>query len=264
MWKGEVVFSLAPGAVFFGEFENKNYGKISVSDVIVNSSNRGTGRMALQIGAERQQAFLASLGLMKPVPLELSEAPTGRPLFPTKWTDLSTVTISYGHGISTSPVHLAAGYAAIANGGLKVTPTLLRHDVMPERTRVMSQATAAAARDMLRKVVTEGTASLGEVTGYAVAGKTGTADKFDYKNKVYYDDKVLATFASFFPADNPRYVLVVTLDEPEETSANEVRRTAGWTAVPVAAEIIRRVAPLLGLRPVIEPGQRAGIRLISN
>jgi len=117
---------------------------------------------------------------------------------------------------------------------------------------------------MLRAVVTEGTASFGEVEGYAVGGKTGTADKPRERGGGYYEDKVIATFASVFPAHDPRYVLVVALDEPVETTGSEPRRTAGWTAVPVASEITRRVAPLLGLRPEIEPAPLSGITLTSS
>ncbi|MDR9394746.1 MAG: penicillin-binding protein 2 [Roseovarius sp.] len=249
-----------------GEFNNKDFGPLSVSDVIVKSSNRGTGRLALQIGPARQKQFLERLGFMAPVPLEMVEASTGRPMYPEAWTDLSTVTISYGHGLSSSPLHLAAGYAAIANGGRKVTPTLLRRRDAAPGPRVISAETSAAARAMLRRVVSDedGTASFGEVAGYAVGGKTGTADKPKARGGGYYEDKVIATFASIFPAHAPEYVLVVTLDEPVETSGSKPRRTAGWTAVPVAAEIIRRVAPLLGLRPEIEPGELAGITLTSN
>ena len=251
------------GGFPIGEFHNKNYGKLSTSDIIIKSSNRGTGRIALQIGPERQQTFLKSLGLFEPTPLEIIEASGGKPLLPKRWTDLSAVTISYGHGLSSSPLHLAAGYAAIANGGRMIAPTLLRRDAPQEGTRVMSESTAAAARRMLRRVVSSGTASFGEVPGYAVGGKTGTADKPKPQGG-YYDDKVIATFAAVFPAHDPRYVLVVTLDEPTETSGDKPRRTAGWTAVPVAAEIITRVAPLLGLRPSVEPAQLTGITLTSN
>ena len=117
---------------------------------------------------------------------------------------------------------------------------------------------------MLRKVVTEGTASLGDVPGYAVGGKTGTADKPQEKGGGYYKDKVIATFATIFPAHTPKYALIVTLDEPSENSGDKPRRTAGWTAVPVAAELIARVAPLLGLRPEAEPGQQTPIVLSRN
>lgn len=246
------------------EFNNKNYGALTVSDIIVKSSNRGTGKLALQIGKARQQEFLKSLGFFEPVPFEMIEAKGGQPLLPPRWADISTVTVSYGHGISTTPLHLAAGYAALANGGYYVQPTLLKQSGPRLGPRVVSERTAAQSVEMLRKVVTEGTASFGEVPGYSVAGKTGTADKPRANGRGYYDDKVINTFASVFPSNNPKYVLIVTLDEPVETSGTKPRRTAGWTAVPVAAEMIRRVAPLLGLRPEVETRQLTGIINTSN
>jgi cell division protein FtsI (penicillin-binding protein 3) len=230
------------------EFEYKDFGKISLSEIIVESSNRGTGRLALQIGPERQKEFLGRFGLLEPTDLELVEAPTGRPLFPARWQDLSAVTISYGHGISTSPVHLAAGYAALVNGGTKVRPTLLRQSGHQRGERLIAPETSAALRDMLRRVVTDGTASFGDVPGYRVGGKTGTADK-PLPTGGYAVGKNINTFASVFPADAPEYVLIVTMDEAMDTAGSEPRRTAGWTAVPVAAQIIHRVAPLLGLEP---------------
>ncbi len=251
------------GGFKIGEFHNKNYGALSVTDIIVKSSNRGTGRMALQIGIKRQQEFLKSLGFFEATKFEIVEASGGKPLLPKRWTDLSSVTISYGHGLSSSPMHLAAGYAAIANGGFKVEPTLLKQSGPKMGARVMSSRAAADARLMLRKVVSEGTASFGEVPGYFVGGKTGTADKPKPRGG-YYKDKVIATFASMFPAHDPKYVLIVTLDEPVETSGAKPRRTAGWTAVPVAAEMIRRVAPLLGVRPTIEPAKGAVVTLTGS
>ena len=251
------------GGYRIGEFRNKNYGKLSVADIIVKSSNRGTGRMALDIGIKRQKDFLQSLGFFEATPFEIVEASGGKPLLPRRWTDLSTVTISYGHGLSSSPMHLAAGYAALANGGYKVNPTLLKQVGWQHGPRVMSPEAAAAARMMLRKVVSKGTASFGEVPGYHVGGKTGTADK-PRATGGYYEDKVIATFASIFPAHDPKYVLVVTLDEPVETSGKKPRRTAGWTAVPVAAEMIRRLAPLLGVRPTVEPAKQPVITLTSS
>lgn len=248
------------------EFQNKNYGpKLSVTDIIVKSSNVGTARLALQIGAVRQQAFLKSLGLFDPTPVELVEAPRARPLIPARWVDIVTITASYGHGMSASPLHLAAAYAAIANGGVTVRPTLLHGAPRAPGPRVMSEQTARQAVAMLRGVVAreEGTANLADVPGYAVAGKTGTADKPDPRGG-YYDDRVINTFASIFPAQDPEYVLVVTLDEPVENTGPEPRRTAGWTAVPVAAEIIRRTAPLLGLRPAIEPRGPDALTLTAN
>jgi cell division protein FtsI (penicillin-binding protein 3) len=246
------------------EFENHNYGPLlSVRDVIVKSSNVGVANIALQIGAVRQQAFLKSLGFFGPTPVELVEAAGAKPLLPKRWAEIVTITTSYGHGMSASPMHLAAAYAAIANGGKAVRPTLLRVDKPQDNPNVMSQETAVMAVDMLRGVVTEGTASLGDVEGYQVAGKTGTADK-PKATGGYYNDKVINTFASMFPASDPKYVLIVTLDEPVETTGPIPRRTAGWTAVPVAAEIIRRVAPLLGIRPIVEPVAADAVTLVKN
>ncbi len=251
------------GGFNIGEFNHKNYGKQTVTGIIVHSSNRGSGRIALEIGPERQQAFLKSLGFFEPTPFEIVEAEGGKPLLPKNWTDLSTVTISYGHGLSSSPMHLAAGYSTIANGGRRIVPTLLKQDGPKMGARLISEKASSAAREMLRKVVTEGTASFGDVPGYHVGGKTGTADKPGPRGG-YLEDKVINTFASMFPAEDPKYVLIVTLDEPVETSGDKPRRTAGWTAVPVGAEMIRRVAPLLGLRPTVEPDSVAGITLSSS
>ena len=242
----------------------RNYGpELSVTDVVVKSSNTGTARIALQIGAERQRAFLAELGLMEPTSVELAEAPTGRPLVQSNWSDIVTMTTSYGHGLSSSPLHLAAAYATIVNGGTLVEPTIMRRTAPQTGPRVISAETSAIARDILRQVVVRGTATFAEVEGYAVGGKTGTADK-PKPTGGYYEDRNLNTFAAVFPAEAPRYVLITTLDSPVDTVGDEPRRTAGWTAVPVAGEIIRRIAPLLGLRPQIAQPMLTGVSLSAN
>ncbi|HBD91865.1 MAG TPA: cell division protein FtsI [Gemmobacter sp.] len=246
------------------EFQGKNYGPLlSVTDVIAKSSNVGTANIALMIGGIRQQAFFKSLGFFDPTPVELIEAKGARPLIPAKWPDIVTITTSYGHGMSASPMHLAAAYATIANGGIAVQPTLLRRNAAPEGTRLLSDHVADSAVAMLRKVVTGGTASYANIKGYAIGGKTGTADK-PKPTGGYYKDKVINTFASTFPAHDPRYVLIVTLDEPVDTSSSEPRRTAGYTAVPVAAEVVRRAAPLLGLRPEIEIPLQNGVTAVAQ
>ncbi|HQY45119.1 MAG TPA: penicillin-binding protein 2 [Paracoccaceae bacterium] len=253
--------------MFWGKYKINdfhNYGaELPVTEVIVKSSNVGTAHIIGMVGPERQQTFLKSLGLFEPTPVELIEAPTGKPLVPKKWSEISMLTISYGHGLSASPLHLAAAYAAMVNGGTRVQPTVLKTNKPQQGERVISEKTSAQVRSLLRQVVVRGTASFGEVPGYAVGGKTGTADKAKPTGG-YYDDKVIATFASFFPAYDPKYVLIVTLDEPVESSGSEPRRTAGWTSVPVAAEMIRRVAPLLGLRPEVEPGAEAALTTVKN
>jgi len=220
----------------------------SVTDVFVHSSNIGTARLAQQIGGERQQEFLRRFGFLDPMPLELAEAGRVLPQYPDRWTELSTITISYGHGLAITPVQLAAGYAALVNGGRRVVPTLLRRPDAVPGEQLISEQTSRTMRALMRAVVTRGTASLGEAEGYAVGGKTGTADKPDPQGG-YYEGRVLATFAGAFPMTDPRYVIVVTMDEPSDGTGADARRTAGWTVVPVAAEMVRRIAPVMGMRP---------------
>ncbi|NGM45647.1 penicillin-binding protein 2 [Rhodobacter sp. SGA-6-6] len=246
------------------EFEGHNYGPLlAVRDVIAKSSNVGTAHIALMIGGLRQQAFLKSMGFFEPTPLELVEAPGAKPLIPKKWPDIVTITTSYGHGMSASPMHLAAAYAAIGNGGIYVKPTLLKQTGPAKGTRVLSEKVAEDSVEMMRGVVTRGTASLAEVPGYEVAGKTGTADK-PKRTGGYYKDKVINTFASVYPASDPRYVVLVTLDEPVDTTGPKPKRTAGWTSVPVAAEIIRRTAPILGIRPKVELPDQTTLTAAGN
>ena len=243
-----------------------NYGsQLTATDVIVKSSNIGTAHIALMIGVDRQRDFLGRLGLLAAPPVEMVEAPTGAPLVPRDWTELSMVTISYGHGLAISPLHLAQAYACIVNGGTRVNATLMRQDgPVPTGARIVSPEVSAIATDMLHQVVTRGTASFANVEGYEVGGKTGTAEKPLPSGGGYYADKNITTFAGVFPASDPQYVIVVTLDEPVETSGPQPRRTAGWTAVPVAAELIRRAAPLLGLRPQVEVATSDGVTLASQ
>ncbi|TMV89685.1 penicillin-binding protein 2 [Thioclava sp. BHET1] len=252
-----------------------NYGKtLSVTNIIVHSSNIGTARIVQKIGPEAQREFLGKLGLLEPTPVELIEAPTGRPILPKPWSEMASMTIGYGHGLADSPLHLAAAYATVANDGRRVLPTLIaqggpRRPVKqeygaPEGAQVIRPDVARKVLAMMRAVVTRGTASYGNVAGYQVAAKTGTADKPDPQGG-YYDKKVISTFAGIFPVTNPQYVLILTLDEPSDTSGKIPRRTAGWTAVPVAAEAIRRVAPLLGLRPEAKtPDVLDGIQLVKS
>ena len=252
------------GKFKISEWNNHNYGPLlSVTDIIAKSSNVGAARIALMIGGVRQEAFLKTMGLLDAPQVELIEAANAKALIPPRWSDIVTITAAYGHGIASSPLNLAAAYATIANGGIKVTPTLLHGVPRAPGERVISAETAKACLAMLRRVVTEGTATLANVPGYAVAGKTGTAEK-PRKGGGYDSDKVINTFASIFPANNPKYVLIVILDEPVETSGPIPRRTAGWTAVPVAAEIIRRIAPLMGLRPQIDGGSLNGLTAVSE
>lgn len=256
-----------------------NYGKqLSVTDIIVKSSNVGTVRIAQLLGVERQKDFLQKLGLFEPTSLEMVEAPTGQPLVPSRWPAVTAATVSFGHGLAASPLHLAAAYATLANDGRRVQPTLIHGRSRPQGEQVLSPRAAEMAIGMLRQVVTRGTARQAEVEGYEIAGKTGTADK-PRPSGGYYKNKVIANFAAMFPASDPKYVLVVTLDEPSINNGGGESRVAGLTAVPVAAEMVRRLGPLLGIEPKtdvklpminarfqprVEPGSDDGIKLVAN
>lgn len=236
------------GKYFINDYHN--YGAANtVTDIIVKSSNIGTVHIAQMLGPDRQKDFLGKLGFFEATPVELIEAPTGKPLAPTRWPAITAATVSFGHGLAASPLHLATAYATLGNGGLKVRPTLVHDRNRAEPERILSKKTADISLGLLRQVVTRGTGRSGEVPGYGVAGKTGTADK-PRPGGGYYRNKVVATFAAVFPVDAPQYALVVSLDEPSaDIAGGGESRVAGLTAVPVAAEFITRVAPLLGLAP---------------
>jgi cell division protein FtsI (penicillin-binding protein 3) len=251
------------GPMRWGRFtirDFRDYGpRLSIEDVIVKSSNIGTARLAVEGGAAAQKEFLGRLGLLEASPVELPEAGRTAPLLPDRWSELTTMTISYGHGIAVTPLHLASAYATLLNGGLRVQPSVIASDARPtEADRVLSERTSRQVRDMLRQVVMRGTARFANVEGYEVGGKTGTADKPNYTGG-YARDKVISTFAGVFPTSAPRYVLIITLDEPQTEVNGQEIRTAGWTAVPVAANAIRRIAPILGMRPLASPVESAPI-----
>ncbi|MFN4057111.1 MAG: peptidoglycan D,D-transpeptidase FtsI family protein [Roseinatronobacter sp.] len=241
------------GPLTWGRFQIKdfrNYGpQLSVTDVMVKSSNIGTARIMQRLGVAKQREFLGKFGFLEAMPLEVSEAARARPLLPAQWSELSLMTISYGHGMSTSPLALAAGYAALVNGGYKIMPTLLRRDAPQVGERLISERTSHQIKRMLHDTVQKGTASFAKIPGYPIGGKTGTADKPGPRGG-YLKDANVATFAMALPSHDPKYVLIVTMDEATDKTGPEPRRTAGWTAVPVAAEITRRVAPLLNLHPI--------------
>jgi cell division protein FtsI (penicillin-binding protein 3) len=241
----------------------RSHRSLTVSQIISKSSNVGTAKINAELGPERQQAFLKLNGFFAPLPIELTESTTARPIVPSKWRDSTATTVSYGHGLSASPLHLAAAIAAMVNGGTRVTPTLIMRDAPPPvGDRLISPQTSAEMRAMLRETVTDGTARRAEVKGYALGGKTGTAEK-PLPTGGYAEDKVVATFAGAFPMSDPRYVIVVSLDEPEETTGDEPRRTAGYTAAPVTAEILRRIGPILGLKPEADPDD-AGLAALAT
>ena len=189
------------------------------------------------------------MGLFDTTTLELPETKGTKPQKPKKWNNLETATASYGHGIAVSPIHLATAYAILVNGGFKVNPTILKKDNFKINSdQIISKKTSENIRLILEKVVSEGTARETNFGGYLVGGKTGTAEKPNPIQGGYYENKVISTFASAFPISTGDFVLVVTLDEPENNFGSESYRYASKTVVPVAAKIISRIAPLLNLK----------------
>lgn len=220
---------------------------LSVPEIFVHSSNIGAAKMALDIGADRQKAFLDALGLLRPAALELPEI--GRPLLPERWRDIATMTISYGHGIAVTPLQAGTAVAAMVNGGIHRPATLLADSerrTMVE-TPVISERTSANMRQLMRLAVTRGTGGNADVPGYRVGGKTGTAEKAFEGG--YRRDALITSFAGVFPVDSPRYLVLTMLDEPNGIPATQNFRSAGWNAAPLAGGIIQRIAPILGVEP---------------
>jgi cell division protein FtsI (penicillin-binding protein 3) len=222
----------------------------SVAEIMKESSNIGTAKIAHQLGAVRQQEFLKKMGFMERVRIELPER--GRTLTPAKnnWGDAATMTVGFGHGIAVTPLHLATGYATLFNGGIWHPATLLKTDPRKapiESRRVFSEDTSRRMRALLRLVVTDGTGKKADAPGYRIGGKTGTAEKI--VGGRYTGAAVVTTFAGVFPMDDPRYVVVAMLDDPKATADTYGFHTAGWNVAPVIAKVVARAGPLLGIRP---------------
>lgn len=222
---------------------------LNVPEIFIHSSNIGTARIAAEVGRDAQRSMLEKLGFFKQIPFELQER--SRPQFPplSNWGQLATMTIGYGHGISVTPLHLAAGYAALVNGGIFHPPTILKVTpgaVIPGH-RVFTEKTSDTMRKLLRLVVTEGTGRKADAPGYRVGGKTGTAEKV--VNGRYVRGQNVSTFASTFPMDAPRYVVVMMIDNPKGSKASYGFKTAGMTIAPATGRLIARIGPLLGIQP---------------
>jgi len=229
---------------------------LTTPEVFVYSSNIGTAKIALTLGREEHRDYLKRFGLLDRLEIELPEK--GTPLVPSRWTDLATITASYGHGIAVTPVQVVAAVSTIVNGGMRVTPTLLKRERPEQRVRIVSEDVSREMVGMLRMVVVEGTGKKADVPAYPVIGKTGTAEKAI--NGVYVRNKLITSFISAFPANNPRYAMIVMFDEPNATPTTFGYATAGWNAAPVTARVVARVAPLLGLTPKLTPAQELGIQ----
>jgi len=226
------------------------YGRAcSVAEIMKESSNIGTAQIADQVGPTRQKEFLRKMGFLDKVEIELKER--GRTLTPgANWNQIETMTVGYGHGIAVTPLHLATGYATLFNGGIYRPATLLKVDknhAAGKGHRVFSEEASYKMRSLLRLVVMKGTGKKADAPGYRVGGKTGTANKAVAGG--YSNTRVVTSFAGVFPMDEPRYAMVLMLDEPQPTAETFGWRTAGWNAAPAFGRTVARIAPMLGIRP---------------
>lgn len=231
---------------------------LSVPEILVHSSNIGSAKMALDFGTEVQKAYLGKFGLLRSAAIELPEI--GAPLVPSPWREINTMTISYGHGLAVTPLQMAVGVSALVNGGIYRTATLIRRDVPGEVAgqRVVKAETSRQMRELMRMVVTEGTGGKADVAGYNVGGKTGTAEKLGAGGG-YRRKSLLSSFIATFPVDDPRYVVLAMIDEPQGTKETYGYATGGWTAAPVVGRTIAQIGPMLGVAPRLpaapeEPG----------
>ena len=229
--------------------DSHNFGpSLNVPEALIHSSNIVTAQVADELGGPRLNATMRSLGMNERPYIELPAR--GFPLWPKgEWARITTMTVSYGHGIAVTPLHLATAYAALVNGGIWRPATLkkLGPGEVPQGRRVFKASTSARMRQLLRMIVVDGTGKKADAAGYRVGGKTGSAEKPGVGG--YRRSSLVSTFAAAFPMDRPRYVIIAMLDEPQGTAATSGQRTAGWTAAPIVGRIVPRIGPLLGIMP---------------
>jgi cell division protein FtsI (penicillin-binding protein 3) len=221
---------------------------LTVPEIFTYSSNIGTARMALKLGVEYHKAFLRKMGQLDRLRTELPES--AEPLVPRRWGELNTVTIAFGHGLSVAPLQAQMAIGALMNGGLLIPPTFKKRteqEAMSLATRVIKPETSDKMRYLMRLNVEKGTASKADVKGYYVGGKTGTSEKV--VGGRYSKTKVLTSFTAVLPADKPKYLLLIMLDEPQPVAETHGFQTSGWNAVPVGGAVIARIAPLLAMQP---------------
>ncbi|EJU11566.1 penicillin-binding protein 2 [Novosphingobium resinovorum] len=226
-----------------------NYGaSLNVPETLIHSSNTVTARIADELGGVRLKKTMEALGMNQRPYVELPAK--GFPIWPRgEWPRLRTMTVAYGHGIAVTPLHLASAYAALVNGGIWRPATLkkLAPADVPAGRRVFTAATSARVRQLLRMIVQYGTGRKADAPGFRVGGKTGSAEKPGVGG--YRHHSLIATFASAFPMDKPRYVVIAMMDEPQGTAATSYQRTAAWNAAPVIQRVVPRIGPLLGVMP---------------
>ncbi len=229
--------------------DSHSYGAtLNVPQSLVYSSNTVTARVADELGAKRLRQTMIDLGMHERPYIELPAR--GHPIWPgDKWPRLRNMTVSYGHGIAVTPLHLASAYAAMVNGGIWRPATLhkLEAGAAPRGRRVFKESTSSRMRQLLRMIALYGTGRNADAPGYRIGGKTGSAEKPGSGG--YRRTSLISTFAAAFPMDRPRYVVITMLDEPRGTVASSYQRTAAWNAAPIVKRLVPRIGPMLGVRP---------------
>ena len=240
------------------EYDDEIPTNLTADQILIRSGNIGSVRIAQKIGEKKFESFLSKIGLLDEMNFDIQEI--GKPL-KFNWGKCPLATASFGHGITTTLIQLAKAYAIIVNGGYSINPSLLLGVEKSKKERILSNEVSKKILPILRKIVTtkEGTASLANVVGYEIGGKTGTAQK---SLEGVYSKKKINTFVSVFPTTEPKYVLAVMLDEPK-TSKDYIYHyrdgsnikykgtpfnTAGWTTVEVTGQIIEKIGPILATK----------------
>ena len=221
---------------------------LNVPEALIHSSNTVTARIADELGAAKLRRTMIDLGMNERPYVELPAK--GFPIWPgDKWPRIRNMTVSYGHGIAVTPLHLASAYAAMVNGGVWRPATLhkLAPGDAPKGRRVFKASTSSRMRQLLRMIAIYGTGRNADAPGFRVGGKTGSAEKPSRGG--YRERSLVSTFAAAFPMDKPRYVVIAMLDEPKGTTASSFQRTAAWNAAPIVGKLIPRIGPVLGVRP---------------
>jgi cell division protein FtsI (penicillin-binding protein 3) len=232
------------------DFEKENRA-LNVAEIFTHSSNIGSARMAQRFGGTRQRAFFAKLGLTEKSTIELPEV--SMPLLPPArdWSEATTLTAAFGHGVAVNAVQLAGAVATIVNDGQTVRPTLIKQTAPPPASEepVVSGNTSAIIRSLMRLVVTRGTAKKADVDGYMIGGKTGTAVKLS-ANGHYLDNARLSSFIGVFPINAPKYLVFAWLDDPKGNAKTYGFATGGWVAAPVVHNVVAQIGPLLDMPPI--------------
>lgn len=221
---------------------------LTVGETLIHSSNIASAQMALKVGKDLQIKFFKNLGLFDKIAnLEIYEK--GRPIYRSEkfWQDHTVATTAYGYGISVTPIHIITAFSAVMNGGIYTPPTLLKNASSRESRRIISKQTSTDMRKLLRDVVIHGSAKNANIDGYDVAGKTGTANKI--VDGRYIKGKNVTSFVATFPYTEPKYAVMVIIDDPKPIKETFGFVTSGWNACPTGGNIIKRIAPQLNVQP---------------